>query len=315
MHNLDAVYENNYNAHRQVQSPDNMGIGLCFLMNQNLSKGDSFELLLETIVYADELGFSFACIIDENKHDHSGIKLNPTIIHSALSVRTSRIALRGECLPPDRRDAIRSVEDWSVVDNLSNGRIGIMMPSGSDQMPFGDLMEKHVSELRGLWKGDAVKRINGLGNEVELKIFPRPVQEELPIWVLLTEIHEELSFIKAGELGFHILTPSGKENNPLWLDRIEKYRKAVSSSLHLKEKGKVTLLADLYEDEMSVQNENEQSVAAVPENILSAFYEHIKIAGNDADEVAFRIDLAWGKEYIFSKLESLAICLKSMNVI
>lgn len=191
--------------------------GLCFFIDDRLPGDDYLALLQKAVRYADRAGFSFVFVIDERSH---GVTLNPTIIQAALAVQTTRIALRGQCLPPQKRDAIRSVEDWSVVDNLSDGRVGVVIAAEAVEPVF-------VEELGRLWKGETVKRINGVGNEVALKVFPRPVQEELPVWVVVNDMHD---FKKVAGTGMNILVSSLQAS---WLEKKE---------------GKVTWLVDAEAD-------------------------------------------------------------------
>ncbi len=44
-------------------------------------------------------------------------------------------------------------------------------------------MYQQINELKQIWKGNPVKRINGAGKEIELNIYPKPIQQDLPIWI------------------------------------------------------------------------------------------------------------------------------------
>jgi natural product biosynthesis luciferase-like monooxygenase protein len=124
-------------------------------------------------------------------------------------------------------------EEWSIVDNLSGGRVGISVASGWHVNDFvlaspavydrrrQDMYEKIVT-LQKLWRGDRISRRNGAGKEVEVRILPSPIQAELPL--SLTAMSDE-SFQSAGRLGLSVLT-SNFANRDLTVlrQRIETYR-------------------------------------------------------------------------------------------
>jgi alkanesulfonate monooxygenase SsuD/methylene tetrahydromethanopterin reductase-like flavin-dependent oxidoreductase (luciferase family) len=62
-------------------------------------------------------------------------------------------------------------EEWALVDNLSGGRAGIVIEETND-----------LETVRRLWRGEAVRVPDGEGREIEVRILPRPIQPELPLW-------------------------------------------------------------------------------------------------------------------------------------
>ena len=58
-------------------------------------------------------------------HRFGGLYPNPSVAGAALAAITERVDIRaGSCVLP-LHDPIRVAEEWSLVDNLSNGRVGI----------------------------------------------------------------------------------------------------------------------------------------------------------------------------------------------
>jgi len=88
---------------------------------------------------------------------------------------------------------IRVAEEWSVVDNLSNGRAAISFASGWHANDFTiapanyasrrQLMYRDIEIFRKLWRGETVMMPGGNGENVSVKIFPQPVQKEIPAWI------------------------------------------------------------------------------------------------------------------------------------
>ena len=42
---------------------------------------------------------------------------------------------------------------------------------------------REIETVRRLWRGEAVAAPGGVGQEVRVRLYPRPVQPELPVWI------------------------------------------------------------------------------------------------------------------------------------
>ena len=65
-------------------------------------------------------------------------------------------------------------------------------------------MYRDIDLFRKLWRGEPVTLPGGNGESVKVRIYPQPVQKELPAW--LTSSGDPETFRMAGELGLNILT-------------------------------------------------------------------------------------------------------------
>ena len=109
---------------------------------------------------------------------------------------------------------IRVVEEWAVVDNLSDGRVDLSFASGWNPEDFVLSPEKYarrhaemfaaIPTVRSLWRGEPIRAVSGDGREREVRAYPTPVQRELPIWITAAE--SPATFQQAGELGADLLT-------------------------------------------------------------------------------------------------------------
>ena len=171
-----------------------MKFGLMFFSTQPESIGRGrYRLLLESAKFADQNDFS--CIWTPERHfdDFGGIFPNPALTSAALAMITENIELRAGSLISPTHDLIRIAEEWSVVDNLSNGRIAISFGSGwniNDFIFFPDhyqnrqkVMYSQIETIQSLWQGNSVIRRNSAGQEVEVTIYPQPVSPSLPLWI------------------------------------------------------------------------------------------------------------------------------------
>ena len=93
----------------------------------------------------------------------------------------------GSCVLP-LHNPIRVAEEWSFVDNLSGGRVGISFASGWQPNDFvlmpenyedrKAILSRDIETVRKLWRGESLTLANPLGKEVEVRTLPRPVQPE-----------------------------------------------------------------------------------------------------------------------------------------
>ena len=67
-----------------------------------------------------------------------------------------------------------------------------------------EVMFRGIETVRNLWRGNSESRRAGHGQDVDVRILPRPVQPELPVWVTAAGAPD--TFRKAGEIGAHLLT-------------------------------------------------------------------------------------------------------------
>lgn len=199
-----------------------------------------YQLLLEGARFADRNGFSAVWTPERHFHEFGGIFPNPSLTSAALATITERVQLRAGSVVSPLHNPIRLAEDWSVVDNLSNGRVGVSFASGWNASDFvfapdnysdrRTIIERDIDMVRRLWRGEAVQFKGGAGNQVDVKILPTPVQAELPIWV--TAFGSPETFRLAGRLGANLLTHLLGQSVELLAEKIELYRSALREHGH-----------------------------------------------------------------------------------
>ncbi|KUL21275.1 non-ribosomal peptide synthetase [Streptomyces regalis] len=150
-----------------------------------------YELLMDVARFADRHGFHALWMPERHFHSFGGLFPNPAVLAAALSRETERIRLNAGSVVLPLHDPIRVAEEWSMVDNLSGGRVGIGVASGWSAKDFvffperfgrhKELMYEQLEEVRKFWRGDAMRRAGGDG-EAEVRLFPRPVQDAPPLY-------------------------------------------------------------------------------------------------------------------------------------
>ena len=165
--------------------------------------------LMEEIELADQLGLDVFGIGEHHRPDL--IVSAPAIVLAAAAARTRRIRLTSAVTVLSSDDPVRVFQDFATVDLLSGGRAEIMAGRGSftesfplfgfDLEDYDDLFEEKLKMLIALrederlrWSGKHRPPLDG-----SVGVYPRPVQERLPIWVAVGGAPE--SAFRAGMLG------------------------------------------------------------------------------------------------------------------
>jgi natural product biosynthesis luciferase-like monooxygenase protein len=210
---------------------------------------DAYRLLLEGARFADAHGFAAVWTPERHFHAFGGLYPNPSVTSAAVAAVTRRVAVRAGSVVLPLHDPIRCAEEWSVVDNLSNGRAGVAFASGwhaSDfaLMPgnFQDrrrLLGEGIERVRALWRGEEVPAKSGDGKDIRVRIYPAPVQKELPIWLTASGTPE--TFATAGRMGAGVLTNLLVMKPEELAKNIAIYRAAYKAAGHPGE-GHVTLM-------------------------------------------------------------------------
>jgi natural product biosynthesis luciferase-like monooxygenase protein len=210
---------------------------------------ERYRLLLDGARFADRNGFMAVWTPERHFHAFGGLYPNPSLTSAAIATITERIQLRAGSVVLPLHNPLRIAEEWSVVDNLSNGRVGLSFASGWHANDFAlmpenfaarrELTFKGVELIRKLWKGEAVTVKNGAGVEISVKVLPRPVQAEPPIW--LTTAGNIETFRAAGQLGVNVLTNMLGQGMDDLREKLAAYRQARRESGHAGE-GHVTVM-------------------------------------------------------------------------
>ncbi|MEU7559624.1 MupA/Atu3671 family FMN-dependent luciferase-like monooxygenase [Streptomyces eurythermus] len=201
---------------------------------------DAYRLLLEGARFADAHGFTAVWTPERHFHTFGGLYPNPAVTAAAVAAVTERVAVRAGSVVLPLHDTLRVAEEWAVVDHLSGGRAGISIASGWQPDDFvlapdryhdrKERMLKALTELRSLWRGGTVTRRNGTGKDSEVRIFPPPLQPELPVWI--TSARSPETFRLAGEAGAGLLTHLLGHTAEQLAGKIRLYREAWREAGH-----------------------------------------------------------------------------------
>ncbi|MFH9653333.1 MupA/Atu3671 family FMN-dependent luciferase-like monooxygenase [Streptomyces anulatus] len=211
-----------------------MDFGLFYFANDNEDVSDRYRLLIEGAKFADTHDFASVWTPERHFHAFGGLYPNPAVTGAAVAAVTERVAVRAGSVVAPLHHPVRVAEEWSIVDNLSKGRVGIAFASGWHAADFLLRPEGYatrrsglidtVKSIRSLWRREPASYVDGAGESVEVTVFPPPVQSELPVW--LTSAGNPQTFREAGEMGAGVLTHLLGQGVDVLEKRIAEYRQS-----------------------------------------------------------------------------------------
>ncbi|MFF9607554.1 MupA/Atu3671 family FMN-dependent luciferase-like monooxygenase [Streptomyces sp. NPDC014684] len=226
---------------------------LYFFPNARAESGPGqYQLLLDAARFADTAGFEALWIPERHFHSFGGSYPNPGTAASAVAAVTEHLKIRSGSVVLPLHNPVYIAEQWSMVDNLSNGRVGLSFASGWSRRDFvlapGNFHDRRttmydkIDVVRRLWRGETVDLPGPEGSE-QVTLYPRPVQAELPVWVTASVSAD--TFRRAGTIGAGLLTHLiGQELEELQ-ERIALYRRAWREAGH-DGAGHVTLMVHAF---------------------------------------------------------------------
>lgn len=164
--------------------------------------------LIETIELADQVGLDVFGLGEHHRPDF--VSSAPVVILAAAAERTKNIRLSTAVTVLSSEDPVRVFQQFATLDLLSNGRAEIMAGRSSfiesfplfgyDLHDYNDLFAEKLELLLALrdservsWPGGHRPAIDNLG------VYPRPIQNPLPVWVAVGGTPESAE--RAGLLG------------------------------------------------------------------------------------------------------------------
>lgn len=248
---------------------------LYFSSDESESRADKYRLVFEGAKFADRHDFTAVWVPERHFAEFGGLFPNPAILAAALAMITTRVRLRAGSVVLPLHNPLRVAEDWSVVDNLSGGRVDVSLATGWNADDFVIEPQNYaqrtqatvdgLDRIRRFWGGERLTLPNGKGDAFEARLFPRPLQETLPIWLTCTGTPER--FVQAGTLGANILTALIFQSVDELAGKIARYREARAQAGLDPATGKVTLMLHTF------LGESVESVREIVRRPLTSYIE------------------------------------------
>jgi len=211
-----------------------------------ISNSQALEELLERIEYADKIGIDEVGIGEHHRKEFLDSAAH--IILSAAAARTKNIRLTSAVTVLSVSDPVRVFQNFATLDLISNGRAEIIAGRGSFTESY-PLFGYNMHDYNALYAEKLDLLLNIRDNEVvnwagkfrpdlvEQAVYPRPVQDPLPIWVGVGGTPE--SFVRAGVLGLPLMVAIIGGETHRFAPLVELYRNAGEKAGHDHEKLKV----------------------------------------------------------------------------
>ena len=172
------------------------------------SNAQRVKELLAEVELAEKVGLDVFGIGEHHRVEY--VASAPAALLAAAAARTERIRLTSAVTVLSSSDPVRVFQDFATVDLISNGRAEIMAGRGSfiesfplfgeDLNDYDSLFSEKLELLLKIrdseyvtWSGQHRAAIDNLA------IYPRPVQDPLPVWIAVGGTPE--SVFRAGSLG------------------------------------------------------------------------------------------------------------------
>lgn len=175
---------------------------------ERISPAERLRRLVEEIELADQVGLDVFGVGEHHRPDY--VVSAPAVVLAAAASRTTRIRLTSAVNVLSSDDPVRVFQQFATLDLLSQGRAEIMVGRGSfiesfplfgyDLKDYDDLFEEKLGLLltlraseRVAWSGKHRPPLDNLG------VYPRPLQNPLPVWVAVGGTPR--SAVRTGALG------------------------------------------------------------------------------------------------------------------
>ena len=155
------------------------------------SPADRLRDVVDSAVLAEELGFDGFAVGE--RHEDPFISSSPPVVLSNIAARTSRIGLFTGVTTLSLLDPVRAFEDYSTLDNLSGGRLELIIGKGNGaaqaelfHVTAADQWDRNregYELFRQLWRSPSVTWEGRFRPSLtDAEVWPRPLQPEITIW-------------------------------------------------------------------------------------------------------------------------------------
>jgi probable LLM family oxidoreductase len=216
-----------------------LGLATFADLASGISPEQRMRELLEEAELADQLGLDVFAVGEHHRPDF--LVSSPAVALAAIAARTKQIRLSSAVTVLSSDDPVRVFQQFAELDLISGGRAEIMAGRGSfiESFPlFGydldDYDELYAEKLDLLlairnsehvtWSGRLRAPLNDAG------VWPRPVQDPLPIWVAVGGTPQ--SVVRAGTLGLPLTIAIIGGQPERFVPLVELYRQALAAAGH-----------------------------------------------------------------------------------
>ena len=220
--------------------------------------------LIKEAVLADEIGLDVFALGEHHRPDY--VVSSPEMVLAAIAAVTKRIKLSSAVTVLSSADPVRVFQNFATLDLISKGRAEIMAGRGSfiESFPlFGydldDYDELFTEKLDLLMKINSAEVISWRGKHrapvINLGVYPRPYQQQLPIWLAVGGT--PASVVRAGSLGLPLTIAILGGQPAQFQSLVRLYRSSAAKAGHNSEQLQLAINQHMYIADTSQQAADE----------------------------------------------------------
>ena len=199
--------------------------------------------LIDRIQFADRVGLHAFGIGEHHRKEF--LDSSPFNILSAAAAKTKNIKLASAVTVLSASDPVRTFQSLATLDLISNGRAEMVAGRGSfseafplfgfDFKDYDDLFIEKLNLLLNIRENEFVNWSGKFRPAIDnLPIYPRPIQNPVPIWLGVGGTPQ--SFARAGAMGLPLMVAIIGGNTHRFRPLVDIYRQAGKEAGHPPEK-------------------------------------------------------------------------------
>ncbi|MFC0451707.1 LLM class flavin-dependent oxidoreductase [Rhodococcus jostii] len=158
---------------------------------EKIGTATRLQEVVDSAVLAEQLGYHGFAVGE--RHEHPFLSSSPPVVLSAIAARTSTLQLWTAVTTLSLLDPVRAFEDYSTLDNLSGGRLQLIIGKGNGSAQAAlfhvtpddqwDRNREGYELFRQLWESEDVTWEGTFRPSLEHAVaLPRPLQPRIRIW-------------------------------------------------------------------------------------------------------------------------------------
>lgn len=249
----------------------------------DISNREKYEFTRDVTLFGDREGFTAVYLPERHFFEYGSVFANSAVVAAYLIPQTRRIRFRTAGISLPLHHPVEVVEAWAMNDILSNGRVDLGFGSGWQDKDFilspgtyenrREVCNERIPIVQKLWRGETVNFAGPGGEDIPIRVFPRPIQKELQVWLLV--VQNDAAFIYAGKQGYNVFTMLSGLDLDAMGKKFALYRKAREEAGHDPRTGIVSLMLHtfIHDSKAAVEDAVKQPFKAYIRSFLDAHVE------------------------------------------
>lgn len=198
-----------------------------------------YDESLRLVELCDHCGFTHVRTVEHYFHRWGGYTPSPLVFLTAASQRTKRARMVTGAVVPSFNHPLKLAGEIAMLDGISGGRLDVGFARAFLPQEFShfevdidesvERFEEGIQQVELLLEYEMVTSRGKFHSFENVTSYPRPTQEPRPPFYVAV-VGTPSSFIRAGEMGHHIMAIPGVGSDPM--EMMGTYREAYKSANH-----------------------------------------------------------------------------------